>query len=240
MLLASALGSAVALLCFFYWSAPKVGWENEKAVSWLLTFACSLVCTIVAIPSVYEFYKSGWRMELLIAQHHAWQAILVGFFMAYLALDLSLGYRYYRQRIHFATGWIHHMLYLTLAFLIFRRHPSFFATASILELPTFILSVGTLFPNWRSDLAFGSSFLILRLGFHTAMILPLKHEHPARALWWLAIAILPLHLYWFTGFIRSQMKKQKKMRIPLTPSSNIVRTAMHSAPCMDVDSLMSS
>jgi hypothetical protein len=118
----------------------------------------------------------------------------------YLVLDLSLGSRYYRHRITWVTGWLHHSLYIVLLTWFLKcRIPSFFVAASVQEIPTVILAVGAIRPTWRSDRLFAMSFFSLRLVLHTWMIRRLKHYHPIRSLWGIALAILPLHLYWFYG-----------------------------------------
>lgn len=172
---------------------------TEKQLSWVLTLISSVVCSVSSLFPIYQFCKSGFDMHTLSlnTQH---DIALVCFFQMYLVLDLTLGRRYYRHRITWVTGWLHHSLYLVLLTWFLKcRIPSFFVAASVLEIPTVILAIGAIRPLWRSDRLFAASFFSLRLVLHTWMIRLLKHYHPIRPLWGIALAILPLHLYWFYG-----------------------------------------
>ncbi|CAO3592281.1 unnamed protein product [Absidia cylindrospora] len=145
-----------------------------------------------------------------LTQNTSKDIALVCFFQVYLALDLCLGQRYYRQRITWVTGWLHHSIYLILlTWFLYCRIPSFFVCASVLEFPTLILALGALHPPWRSDRMFAFTFFALRLVLHTFMIHRLKHYHYVRSLWCIVLAILPLHLYWFYGIVHLHARKFK-------------------------------
>lgn len=191
--------SFVSLVGFFYGCILSGLAKTEKQISWLLTFASSLVCTIISMPCFYRFIASGGDMRLLGIEE-GWQTAMVCFFITYLALDLSLGSIYYRRRITVLTGWFHHTLYIfVLTWFLRMRTASFFCTAAILELPTLILAIGSLCKSLRCDILFATSFFLLRLVFHVWMIGALKYYHRIENLWLVAVAILPLHLYWFYG-----------------------------------------
>lgn len=196
----SFAASFVGLAGFFFYCIRTERAKTEKQVSWLLTFASSLVCTVCSLPSAFRFWQSRWDVAMLDGVENKAHTALVCFFISYLVLDLFLGTLYYKRRIKFVTGWFHHILYVFLLFWMLRiQIPSFFTTAALLELPTLILSCGSLKDEYRSDFWFGVTFFFLRLVFHSAMILPLKRYHRIRSLWMVATAILPLHLYWFYG-----------------------------------------
>ncbi|CAO3627384.1 unnamed protein product [Cunninghamella blakesleeana] len=203
---------------------------NKKQLSWILTFASSLVCTIASIPRMYRFWKSGYDMYWLALNTNNDIAI-VCFFQIYLFLDLALGYRYYKSQIRWVTGWLHHSIYLLLlCWFLKRRISSFFVTAAILELPTLILAIGSLHPPWRSDNLFAISFFFFRLVFHTSMIRLLKHHHHVRPLWLIALGILPLHLFWFYGIVQLHIRKYKSKY--MTKST----TTMSSSSTITMDS----
>ncbi|KAI9299705.1 hypothetical protein BJ944DRAFT_274004 [Cunninghamella echinulata] len=191
---------------------------NTKQLSWILTGVSSLVCSIASLPRMYRFWKSGYDMYWLALNSNN-DIALVCFFQIYLFLDLALGYRYYKKQIRWVTGWFHHSMYLILlCWFLKKRIASFFVTAAILELPTLILSIGSLYPKYRSDHLFAISFFILRLVFHTSMIRLLKHHHHIKSLWLVALAILPLHLYWFYGIMTLQVRKFKGKYLSSSPS----------------------
>lgn len=171
----------------------------EKQVSWYLTLVSSLICTIVSIPFVIQFFHHDLDMELL-ATDNQFHTGFICFFSSYLILDLGLGYIYYRNRITLATGWVHHLFYIVLLTWFLRLQvSSLFTATSILELPTLILAAGSMQHEWRSDFLFGSTFFILRLVAHAWMMVNLKKYHRIEFMWIVALVIYPLHIYWFYG-----------------------------------------
>lgn len=172
---------------------------DEKKASWFLTFISSLVCTMVSIPFVVQFFYFKLDMALL-ATDSAFHTGFICFFISYLILDLVLGSIYYRRRIMLMTGWVHHLFYiLTLFWFLRLKISSLFTVASILELPTLILAAGSMEHKWRSDFLFGSTFFMLRLVAHAWMMSALKRYHRVQFIWVVALVIYPLHVYWFSG-----------------------------------------
>lgn len=173
--------------------------QIEKQTSWFLTLLSSLVCTIVSIPFVIQFFYSDLDMQLLGIDNR-FHSGFICFFITYLILDLVLGSFFYRSRITLMTGWVHHIFYiLTLSCFLRLQISSLFTVASILELPTLILAAGSMVHEWRSDFLFGSTFFILRLVAHAWMMVALKRYHRIQFMWIVALVIYPLHIYWFYG-----------------------------------------
>ncbi|KAI8067183.1 hypothetical protein BC940DRAFT_367804 [Gongronella butleri] len=195
-------------LGLYFFLCMRLGYaKTEKQISWLLTFASSVVCTAVSMPYYVRFWRSGWDMQLLgvDAQVHTGLAC---FFMTYLILDLVLGSMYYRRRITIATGWIHHSIYIVILFWLMRcRSTSFFTVNAILELPTVILALGSMRASWRSDFLFASTFFALRLVYHAWMIVAVKQYHRLDALYIVATLVFPLHVYWFYGIASIQYQR---------------------------------
>ncbi|KAG2210907.1 hypothetical protein INT47_000061 [Mucor saturninus] len=196
-----------SLICFFFYCIKSGFTKTDKQISWILTFASSLVCTITSIPFFLLFWRSGWDMTQLGTDSN-YHTALVCFFISYLILDLSLGSIYYRNRITLLTGWIHHPLYIgILIWLLRSKSSSFFSTNCLLELPTLVLALGSFREKWRCDILFASSFFLLRLVFHAYMIVALKQRHRLETLWLVAVIVFPLHLYWFYGIVTQQVKR---------------------------------
>lgn len=195
----SFLVSFSSLILFFFYCIKSGFTKTDKQISWILTFASSLVCTVTSIPYFFLFWQSGWDMTQLSTDSN-FHTALVCFFISYLFLDLFLGSIYYRHRITLVTGWIHHPLYIGILFWLLRsRSSSFFSANGLLELPTLVLALGSFRDKWRCDLLFASSFFVLRLVFHAHMIIALKERHRLETLWMVAVLVFPLHVYWFYG-----------------------------------------
>ncbi|KAI8373376.1 hypothetical protein EDC96DRAFT_36965 [Choanephora cucurbitarum] len=180
---------------------------REKQTSWILTLISSLICTVVSIPFVIQFFCADLNMQLLSTDSQ-FHTAFVCFFITYLILDLVLGCIYYRKRITLMTGWIHHLFYIVLLTCFMRLQiSSLFTVSSILELPTLILAAGSMVHEWRSDLLFGTTFFVLRLVAHAWMMVNLKRYHRIEFMWIIALVIYPLHIYWFYGIIQIQLRK---------------------------------
>ncbi|ORX55734.1 hypothetical protein DM01DRAFT_1335127 [Hesseltinella vesiculosa] len=204
--------TSAIVLSFIFFTSKQIYRLNEKQRSWILTLVTSLVCSIVSLPSMVRFCLSGFDMYWLY-QNGPKDIALVCFFQTYLILDLYLGYHYYRARISWLTGWAHHCFYLGfLTYLLAYRQSSFFVVAAILEVPTFILALGSVNPAWRSDRLFGLTFFALRLVFHACMIRVLKHHHHNRTIWYVALLVLPMHIYWFYGIVLTNVRKYRTKR----------------------------
>lgn len=191
--------SFATLISVFFYCIKSGLTKTDKQISWILTFTSSLVCTVISIPHFFFFWRSGWDMNLLSFDSN-FHISMVCFFISYLVLDLSLGSIYYRHRITVLTGWIHHPLYTgILLWLLKSRSSSFFSASCLLELPTLLLAIGSIRNQWRCDFLFASTFFVLRLVFHSYMIIALKQYHRLEFLWMVAMSVFPLHLYWFYG-----------------------------------------
>jgi hypothetical protein len=196
------LGVAMSMtlyLTFFFGALKTKFATTDKQISWLLTFMSSGGLTLASIPRFYRFWKSGWNIQSFQVDRTL-DTLVLCYFVSYLILDLCLGSIYYKRQINILTGWIHHSVYtiITVYFLRYRLG-GFFTTASILEMPTLIMALGSLRSRFRSDYLFAATFFAFRLVFHAFMIKTLKQNHHIRSLWIVAASIFPLHLFWFHG-----------------------------------------
>ena len=66
----------------------------------------------------------------------------------------------------------HHTIYTLLLTLLILPHSfsTFFTTCCILELPTFLLSIGSLYPRLRNDYVFAGTFFVLRICLHGYLV----------------------------------------------------------------------
>lgn len=116
-------------------------------------------------------------------------------------MDLSLGMIYYRNKIGLLTGWIHHITYIiVLIWAISNQFCSIFIMMCILEVPTFLLALGSMRVRLRRDALFAASFVLTRILFHAYAILSawnmeLRFGPVVNAL----TIFFPVHCYWFLG-----------------------------------------
>ncbi|KAI9261424.1 hypothetical protein BDA99DRAFT_560302 [Phascolomyces articulosus] len=206
----SFISSFVFLIAWYsLWHFGRRSSERER--SFVITLMSSFIMTSCSIPVLFHAYQAGFASLLMpeSLEGYDWTLVATCFFMTSLAMDLCLGVLFYRSKINFLTGWVHHTAYLVLLTWVIHVHLNrFFVAMCILELPTLCLSFGWVFPKLRHDYLFASLYVPTRIGFHAFMIKiswPFKTEAVAALL-----ALFPLHLYWFYGFICQQRRIRKE------------------------------
>ena len=183
---------------------------TSRQRAWILTFLSSSIMTLGSLPSLCTFIfhhhlSFSSPMESLLIDRY-----LCVFFVAYLITDLIIGRSSYPDQITLITGWIHHSAYtFLLIHLIHQGLTTPFCVMTILELPTFVLSLGHLNTSWRRDMWFGATFFLTRILYHAVMIHRFYWTFPYGGWWMVLVAAMPMHLHWFGGWIRQQHRKYK-------------------------------
>jgi len=117
--------------------------------------------------------------------------------------------RYYPSQIHLLSGWVHHCFYLgVLAWALHSHFSLGFCLFLPLEIPTFILAVGSIYPQRRSDWLFGMTFFITRICYHLWLFVLVREIKDPRLPVWVVIAVtFCLHIYWFGLWWKSYRRK---------------------------------
>ncbi|GJE99976.1 hypothetical protein PsYK624_162530 [Phanerochaete sordida] len=212
---AASLGACIA---FYYVveGAVRVRGKamSERQRSWVLSTLSSAIMTLVSLPFLWHWLKTG-ETDIL----HAFADHACCFFIGYLASDLLVGSIHYRGSINLLTGWIHHFVYMSLlTFIVIPNNFStLFSTLSILELPTFLLAAGSLNPVFRNDYLFAAVFFSTRICFHIyiAATYALRALSPAGGSWVPTIAlscVLPMHVLWMHGCVAGILRRRRAAR----------------------------
>lgn len=213
--ISDAILHSCALLCIGYLSMLLLceSIRSRRQRAWILTFFASAVMTIGSLPTLFSFlFNSRFNLSNHPTQYIDIDVYLCCFFMAYLIMDLFIGMIHYRDQIYLLSGWIHHLSYSVLMiFLIKKNLTTSFVMLGIMELPTFVLSVGHIWKSLRNDMLFGLLFFSTRIIYHGAMLYQFYRNYPVEGPWWLIVAgVYPLHIYWFNGWINQQKRHKKK------------------------------
>lgn len=178
--------------------------QSIRQQSWILTLISSAVMVAGGLFSFVSFgLHSGFRIAAHPTEFSDWDVWLCCFFAAYLMLDLIVGILHYREQMTVLSGYIHHLGYLwLLVHLVHQRLVTPFCLMAILELPTFILALGHIWKFLRHDLLFGFTYFLTRVAYHGYMIHEFYHYFHLDDWWMVIAAIYPLHLYWFSGWIK--------------------------------------
>lgn len=212
-------------------SDPAQAKRVLRAKAWTLSVLNGIVMTVNGLyflPHIMHFPLAGTsgsaaREAELQAEWLSlhlldlWQARAVAlFFAAQMILDLTIGMIDYPQEVYLLTGWIHHTVYLGLVwYLCWADVTAALSYYHLLELPTFLLSIGSVVPSLRTDLGMGISFFCTRILINSWALWQHAHWTAASRPGWIVILLsaLALHIHWFSNWLRSYgpcARKDKK------------------------------
>ncbi|KAF9152400.1 hypothetical protein BG015_005299 [Linnemannia schmuckeri] len=91
---------------------------------------------------------------------------LVVFFMAYLIMDIIMGFLYYREQVTLLAGWLHHTAYIGITYYAVTQGETFtYSMFFPMEVPTMVVGIGCLDKSLRRDMLYGFSFITFRILF---------------------------------------------------------------------------
>ncbi|KAG9309702.1 hypothetical protein JVU11DRAFT_10378 [Chiua virens] len=183
-----------------------------KQRSWVLTTISSALMSLFSLPLVVQFAAAKGQLSHVLVPLAVTDSV-GRFFQAYLIVDLTMGMLFYRSKVNILTGWIHHSVYVFIVeYAIQGRWSHIFALCAVMEIPTFILAVGSFAPRYRSDVVFAASFFSTRIALHIFFCISLiiqRHQVTGGSFGPAIITacIFPLHAYWFSGCLKGFMKR---------------------------------
>lgn len=220
--IAGAIFSSILIAIGFY---GVVKFDNVKKRAWVISFVNSFITMIVGV--IYLWNKIPQYPELLSFQlvnpkfynsldNFAVLACL-WFFLACL-FDILFGLVFYRQQLGLLTAYIHHTVFMWIMvtgitgngiFLTCEPFAPSFVYMLIEELPTFLLALGSIYPEYRTDIGFGITFFLLRLVYHFYhLAFALKNKVPVIIIVLYSMSGL-LHINWFYGWVKMMLKPKK-------------------------------
>ncbi|KAI8905807.1 hypothetical protein EDD86DRAFT_248757 [Gorgonomyces haynaldii] len=181
--------------------------KTPKSRAWFLT--CLVGFYIIPIGSLYT-----WK--IIVEKDMSWLRndlgyVTAGVFAAFLAGDLVYAQIDYRSQMQIGTGYIHHIVYLSMIAEFLRINTSGpMIMLGVEEIPTWLLAFGTMFPEYRTDLGFGITFLLTRIIMHAVYLVQYWYLLPGHYYLFM-VATLPVHINWFYGWcIKFGKYKSKK------------------------------
>ncbi|CAO3653613.1 unnamed protein product [Mucor hiemalis] len=208
----SLLSAAVFGSWFTFWNKSNLA-RTEKERAYVCTLLSSSITSTCSLPLVYQLLTNGGDISE-IAAYRTWTVLLTTFFMTFLYMDLAIGVVYYRNKIDLLTGWIHHITYLgTLTWAIHKQYSSIFIMMCVLEIPTFLLALGSVRSQLRRDYLFATTFLLTRILFHAFAISSAWKLQAFGPIVNALSSFFPVHCFWFYGFIKQQIRLAKKKNV---------------------------
>lgn len=120
------------------------------------------------------------------------------------------------QPQHNLTKYRHHTLYTLLLALavIPGSYASLFCMCCMLELPTFILALGSLNKSFRNDYIFGAVFFLTRICLHVyiAVAYARRALSPEGGSWFPTVvltAVFPVHAMWMLASVKGVLKRRR-------------------------------
>lgn len=185
--------------------------KTDRQKSWILTTLSSFVMTIGSLPFLLRFAIKDLHLGYFDWLHTYGSVGLSAFFITYLLFDLLIGSVEYKAQIHPMSGWFHHTLYTFVVFHLIQWQVSgTFCILAVLELPTLLLAIGTIRKELRRDRVFGAVFFATRIVFHVYMIKKIHEGFPGRHFYLIPIGVFPLHVLWFQGWVKQQVRIRAK------------------------------
>ena len=203
-----------------------------KRLSWCLTCLNSAVSSLLSFIYIFlRFFYNGKyntaqnlsvislslevspRAEVMLLGIDNFSLLMVLNFASVNVIDLIYGSVYYPDYVDLVTGWVHHTAYIWMMISCSTGRAFFFTcdpfTKAIgmllsLEIPTFIMSFGQLFPSLRSDYGFGLTYFVLRILFHAYIVLcmALCHKGFQSGHYFFILSSFCMHVYWFSGWCK--------------------------------------
>ncbi|KAF9233629.1 hypothetical protein BU15DRAFT_90269 [Melanogaster broomeanus] len=209
------LASFFALVLLFRLSAPYC--TTIKQRSWVLTTLSSGVMSLCSLPLFWEYARASGDLKN-VSTSTLYTDTASRFFQAYLIADVTMGVLYYRSKVNWLTGWVHHTIYVFVVEYAVRMNWShIFCLCAIMEIPTFVLAVASIDTRMRSDALFAVSFFITRIVLHAVIAVSLvvqRQDVTGGSLGpgVIMACIFPLHAHWFSGSVKSFIKRAKTQR----------------------------
>ena len=175
--------------------------------SYILSMYSSGIQTLFGIYFNWLFYKAGYDVRVYALNNSIFQLafskLCVHIFTSYLITDIIIGKRDYPSTLKTMTGYFHHIVYIFINIIsIYSGLYPLYSIFMIAELPTFILALGSVVPQYRKDLLFGVSFFTTRIAYFLYICVSMSDYLLIR---WFSIPIFVMHSYWFYKWTKNYL-----------------------------------
>lgn len=185
---------------------------NPRGKSWLIS---ALASSLLSVHGVYRLggaiANSNFTFEHIFGGEDETSRNFMLFFMAEMTCDMLLGLFYYRKYQDVLSCFIHHIFYVWwVYFLVSYNLSRGFNFCFVMEIPTFILALGSINTKYRNDLLFGVTFFLTRILYHMFLIYVYASLWYESIIWKVCSLALALHIYWFSNWYASYGAKYAK------------------------------
>lgn len=199
----------------FYLICDKHKYITQKQIAFILSLKSSIILFVFSLFFNYKLFKYNYDVNLYVqnlsSEVDLFAQLVITFFTAYLVTDIIIGYFYYHQYMLPISGYLHHFIYIMLNALSFyiNLYPIYILFLSE-ELPTILLSLGSYNEIYRNDMIFGTTFFLTRILYHMFLSYVFRKSY---IILFFSILVLPVHLFWFKGWVNKYLLKFIKQKI---------------------------
>ncbi|KAH0483289.1 MAG: uncharacterized protein KVP18_004776 [Porospora cf. gigantea A] len=189
--------------------------NKMKQWAYILSAIVASTTTVMALPvSVYlvqAFIQSDKTYEEVFLARSTYTDFIVSFYILYLHLDMLGAALIYWDHMDPFVGWLHHIVYILICNnALYWNWTVGLAAMFVEEMPTALLSLGQVFPQMRTDVGFGVTFISTRIIYHiSSLVMCIYVLHDVTYVWLVGILTMLLHFWWFgeseTGLAHSKM-----------------------------------
>jgi hypothetical protein len=195
------------------WFAHLGGPDELKRRSWVLGGIAALLLSVLGAPVAYNVLLH-WRdpsyFTSIVSTDYSYSRVAVVFFSAEMVLDMVIGCLDYPLQMGMATAFLHHTLFLLGGWATLHNHCSgYFLACCVVELPTLVLAVGSMYKPFRADLLFGVLFLLTRVGYSVWFTVMLGLYANMPLFTFMMIPSLMMNFYWFYSWGVGYLKRGK-------------------------------
>lgn len=197
----------------------------EKPRAWILSLFIATTFSVASLaytPKCLQLATQGLQPLAAFMCSDSWVSRPITLaFAANMLLDLAIGSADYRTNLRVDTGWVHHAVYLCIAYwLLSTGRCTLLLAQSVNEVPTMLLGLGSIWAHLRLDLGFGVIYFFTRILYFgssvaTGFVGNHQHSNPPLfppALLWGGCAIFALHSKWFSDWMASFARSRAKAR----------------------------
>ena len=192
--------SCLIINVFFVLLEQKV--HTQKAKSWIVMLLSSTVLSVFGCRAYYTIEATqSWDSDNIYGEDFISRCVVI-FFASSNVMDLVLGTIHYPSQLDPLTSIFHHIFYVTFMLILLQHHYSRgFLLCFVMEVPTGLLALGSVWHHLRTDLGFGITFFITRLVFNVYLACRLYFLSPEGMIWRVCAAVLCMHLFWFYKWV---------------------------------------
>jgi hypothetical protein len=191
--------------------------KEPKRLAWFISLINSGLLTLLGF--YYLYYKVSTDSDFFVmkaenAVHFTGRTDFCVLICLWFALanifDIAVGLVYYRKYLGLLTAYIHHSVFIWIMFTSTTGNGLFvevtpfcptFITLIIEELPTFLLALGSIFPEFRTDIGFGVTFFLFRIALHAYFFIYVVKVQAQTTVITLFTLTMLMHLNWFYSWV---------------------------------------